>query len=118
MLFPLNAFNVTTSDLPDETKCAEYLKAVGDPLRIRIVRALQVGPLSVSDIAEVLEHEVGGVSHHLRVLYHAGIVQTKREGKYVYYSLSDQLIDGGKRGKHDSLNFGCCRLDVGRSSSD
>ena len=104
---------MSTSDQPDETRCAEYLKAVGDPLRIRIIRALQIGPLSVSDIAEALEHEVGGVSHHLRVLYHAGIVQTKRDGKFMYYSLSDQIVDSRKRGGQGVLNFGCCRLEVG-----
>ena len=101
--------------IDDETKCAAYLKAVGDPLRIRIVRALQVGELSVSDITELLEQEIGVVSHHLRVLYHADIVQTRREGKYIYYSLSEHLRTG-KRKKNGVLDFGCCRLEVGESA--
>src|SRR6056297_2396098 len=77
----------TSSETPGDEACATYLKAVADPTRLAIIRALQVGPLSVSDIAELLEHEMGVVSHHLRVLYHADIVQTRRDGKYIYYSL-------------------------------
>jgi DNA-binding transcriptional ArsR family regulator len=104
---------VPRTDVDDDTRCAAYLKAVGDPLRIRIVRALQAGPLSVSDIAELLDQEIGVVSHHLRVLYHAEIVQTRRDGKFIYYSLSDHLFSSGKRQNHAVLDFGCCRLDVG-----
>ncbi|WP_353620949.1 ArsR/SmtB family transcription factor [Rhodopirellula sp. JC639] len=102
----------------EETRCAAYLKAVGDPHRIRIVRALQHGALSVSDLAELLDQEIGVVSHHLRVLYHADIVQTRREGKYIYYSLNDQFLAAGRRRQNRVLDFGCCRLDVGETSTD
>ncbi|QDV44690.1 Transcriptional repressor SdpR [Stieleria neptunia] len=99
----------------EATRCAAYLKAVGDPLRIRIVRALQLGALSVSDLAELLGQEIGVVSHHLRVLYHADIVQTRRDGKYIYYSLNDQFLDVSRRNRNRVLDFGCCRLDVGEA---
>lgn len=102
----------------DDELCAAYLKAVADPLRLRVIRALQAGPLSVSDIAELLEHEVGTVSHHLRVLYHAGIVQTRREGKYIYYSLNERILRSKKRAADSVLDFGCCRLDVGDERSN
>ena len=74
--------------LDDEKECASYLKAMGDPLRIRIVRALQFG-----------------------------IVETRREGKFIYYSLNKHLVGTGKRKNDHVLNFGCCELDVGRSAS-
>lgn len=99
----------------DEEKdqiCAAYLKAVADPLRLKVIRALQIGPLSVSDVAELLEHEVGTVSHHLRVLYHAGIVRTRRDGKFIYYSLDPQVFHPTKKKNDSVLDFGCCRLDV------
>lgn len=102
-------------EIDDETRCAAYLKAVGDPLRLRIVRALQLGELSVSDLSQLLEQEIGVVSHHLRVLYHADIVQTRREGKYIYYSLSNHLRSEKRRKNDGVLNFGCCQLDVGSS---
>ncbi len=101
----------------DEIRCAAYFKALAEPLRLQIVRALQAGPLSVSDLALALEQEVGTVSHHLRVLFHADLVSTQREGKYIYYSLSSDFHkQPGKTKKVGSLDFGCCKLDIGPAS--
>ncbi|MEM6468861.1 MAG: metalloregulator ArsR/SmtB family transcription factor [Planctomycetota bacterium] len=98
----------------DEQRCAAYLKALAEPLRLQIVRALQTGPFSVSDLALALEQEVGTVSHHLRVLYHADLVTTEREGKFIYYSLRTDIHKRPSRTKNTgSLDFGCCKLDIG-----
>lgn len=98
----------------DETQCAAYFKALAEPLRLQIVKALQAGPLSVSDLAIVLEQEVGTVSHHLRVLFHADLVVTEREGKFIYYSLSSEIHKlRGRTKKTGSLDFGCCKLEIG-----
>jgi DNA-binding transcriptional ArsR family regulator len=91
--------------------CATYLKALAEPTRYQIVKVLRSGPLTVSDIAELLEQDITTVSHHLRVLYHADIATTEREGRHIYYALNPKLI-AGKR-KLDELNFGCCKLDLG-----
>ena len=90
--------------------CASYLKALGDPVRLQIVRALQAGPLSVTDIAEVLELELANVSHHLRVLFHAQLVTTQKEGKFSYYQLNADFLKG--RAVIKSLDFGCCKIDL------
>jgi len=111
---PVNSSN---SQTPSDEACAAYLKAVADPTRLAIIRALRVGPLSVSDIAELLEHEIGAVSHHLRVLYHADIVLTRRDGKYIYYSLNDRILRSNECKSESVLDFGCCRLDVSDSTS-
>ena len=92
-------------------RCAAYLKALGDPSRLKMIRALQAGPLSVSDLALLLEQEIGTTSHHLRVLYHAELVTTSRSGKYIYYSLSSRLSQKQQR-VPSSLDFGCCRLEL------
>ncbi len=55
----------------DTEACAVYLKALGDPVRLQIIRALQAGSMSVSDLVMLLELEIANVSHHLRVLFHA-----------------------------------------------
>ncbi|WP_145168299.1 ArsR/SmtB family transcription factor [Rubripirellula lacrimiformis] len=103
---------MSTPDAPDELQCAAYLKALADPLRLQIVRGLQAGPLSVSDIALLLEQEIGTVSHHLRVLFHAGVVTTQRDGKFIYYSLTTGLLPGRGSSQRSSLDFGCCRLEL------
>lgn len=108
---------MTVSTASDENQCATYLKALGDPLRLQIVRALQSGPLSVSDLAILLEHEIGTVSHHLRVLFHADLVATQREGKFIYYSLQPRLSNGGLKSKPQSLDLGCCKLDISPMST-
>ena len=95
-----------------ESQCAQYLKALGDPLRLQIIRALQAGPLSVTDLATLLEQEIGTTSHHLRVLYHADLVNTSREGKFIYYSLSEQLRRERSSEAGGVLDFGCCRLEM------
>lgn len=91
-------------------RCANYLKAIGDPVRLQVVRALQAGPLSVSDIAELLEIDLSNASHHLRVLFHADIVLAEKEGKFTYYKLNSHFLQN--RTSQQVFDFGCCKLDL------
>ena len=97
-------------NLTDAAQCANYLKAIGDPVRLQVVRALQTGPLSVSDIAELLEIDISNASHHLRVLYHADIVLAEKDGKFTYYKLNSQVLQN--RSAKQIFDFGCCKLDL------
>ncbi len=92
------------------THCAEYFKALADPVRLQIVRALRTGPMNVSDIALLLELDVTKTSHHLRVLYHANIVTIEKEGKYSYYHLNADFVKNRKL--NSGLDFGCCKVDL------
>ncbi len=94
----------------DPETCASYLKALADPVRLQIVRALQAGSLSVSDLAELLELELTNVSHHLRVLYHSKILTSQREGKFIYYTVNKEFLKNRAAAK--ALDFGCCKLDL------
>ncbi len=94
----------------ESVECAVYLKALADSVRLQIVRALQAGPLSVSDLAELLDLELANVSHHLRVLYHADIVTSERDGKFIYYALNIEFLKS--RAANRSLDFGCCKIDL------
>jgi DNA-binding transcriptional ArsR family regulator len=94
----------------DQSRCATYLKALGDPIRLQIVRALQSGPMSVSDFTLLLELEMANVSHHLRVLFHADIVTTERDGKFIYYALNKEFLKSRSVAK--TLDFGCCKIDL------
>ncbi len=84
---------------------------MADPNRLRIIRALGYGELSVSDLADLLEVDLAKISHHLRVLYHAAIVTTYRDGKFIYYQLNKELAL--KRTTGGSLDFGCCKVVLG-----
>jgi len=59
-----------------------------EPTRTQIVRALSAGPLSVGDLAAILERSKSATSQHLRVLRDGGIVSARRRGRAVIYSLS------------------------------
>jgi ArsR family transcriptional regulator len=78
----------------DELKKVERItrlfKALADETRVRIVAALSRGELCVCHIEDVLACPQSTVSRHLAVLRSAGIVQTRREGAWVYYSLKEQ----------------------------
>ena len=95
----------------DADFCAERLKALSDPHRLRIVNALRYGELTVGDIAELLDAEVVTVSHHLKIMKYANLVEVRREGRYMYYRLHEDLQCIGGKGTR-VLDLGCCRLEV------
>jgi DNA-binding transcriptional ArsR family regulator len=97
--------------------CARFLKALGDPIRLRIVEFLEDGPQSVGLIAEHIGQEIANTSHHLHVLRDAGLVTMQRDGRFCYYSLAPEILIPGSSRLPNSLDFGCCRLELGRRES-
>ncbi len=72
---------------------ADFFKALAHPLRIRILELLVDGQKSVNEIQDCLEKEGSAVSQQLSVLRAKNIVYGGvKEGKKVYYSLSDPMI--------------------------
>lgn len=111
--FDQEGWTTVTSDRLQSDQCAEKLKALSDPLRLRIVDALRDGPRNVSEIAETLNEEIVSVSHHLNILYHADLVEREKQGRFVVYRLSAGLLTKGKGTKGlDLLDLGCCSLQV------
>jgi DNA-binding transcriptional ArsR family regulator len=92
--------------------CAERLKALADPLRLRIIDTLRHGEKSVGEISEQLATEIVTVSHHLQILKHAHLVNPRREGRYMFYSLPDSLVDAKEDSHINSINLGCCKIEV------
>lgn len=74
-------------------KTAYVLKCVAHPVRISIIDLLeQESQLSVSQLQEVLQIEQSLLSHHLTNMRDKGIVETRRQGKNVFYFLTDTSI--------------------------
>jgi ArsR family transcriptional regulator len=90
-------------------KCAQFLKALADPDRLKIIQCLQTGPKNVGEIAALLEANLANVSHHLGVLRHAGLVNDEKQGKFVVYSLDAEVLQA-----KDVLELGCCRIELGK----
>ena len=64
----------------------------GDSTRIRILYVLFEAEMCVCDIAQVLSMTTSAISHQLKVLKQAHLVKYRREGKTVFYSLSDDHV--------------------------
>ena len=62
-------------------------KALADENRLRMLMALQEGEICVCQITELMGLAISTVSKHLSVLYQAGLVNARKEGRWMYYSL-------------------------------
>ncbi len=71
---------------------AELYKVFGDSTRIKILYILFEGEMCVQHISEMLSVSQSAVSHQLRILKGARLVKYRRDGKTVYYSLSDDHV--------------------------
>ncbi len=65
-------------------------KALADPNRVRILLALRRGELCVCQITELFGLAPSTVSKHLSILHHAGLIQSRKTERWVYYRLPDK----------------------------
>ena len=84
-------------DTTDAAELANGFSALADPVRLRVLSILAASPegeVCVCDFVEPLAKSQPTVSHHLRILSEAGLVQGDRRGKWVWYSLNrDRLAE-------------------------
>lgn len=71
---------------------ADFFKVFGDSTRIKILYVLMKAEMCVCDIAQILNASQSAVSHQLRILKQMQLVKFRREGKTIFYSLSDGHI--------------------------
>ena len=71
---------------------AEVFKALSDPNRLNIIEMLQNGELCACELLEDLQISQPTLSHHMKILCRADIVNCRREGKWMHYSLSSKGI--------------------------
>jgi ArsR family transcriptional regulator len=71
---------------------AEFFKALGHPLRIRVLELLSERDRSVSDLLDEVAVEQPHLSQQLGVLRRAGFVVARREGPHVVYALADPRV--------------------------
>ena len=94
--------SVVRENMPQEETLydlAELFKVFGDSTRIRILFVLFEAEVCVCDLAEALGMTQSAVSHQLKILKQSKLVKARREGKSIFYSLSDghvrTIIDQG-----------------------
>ena len=87
-----NLLDIVNEKMPDETELydlSELFKVFGDSTRIRILFVLFEAEVCVCDLAEALNMTQSAISHQLKILKQNKLVNSRREGKSVFYSLAD-----------------------------
>lgn len=82
--------------MPDEEilyDLADFYKVFADSTRIKILYALLESEMCVCDLAQILNASQSAISHQLRLLKQMKLVKFRREGKAIFYSLSDNHIE-------------------------
>ena len=90
-----HAVAANNSEIPDDADLRDVLdvfKTMSDPTRMRIILAIAQGPITVNDLAAMLDLGQSTVSHQLRLLKQARLVAGERSGKQIYYHLVDDHV--------------------------
>ncbi|HHY20086.1 MAG TPA: winged helix-turn-helix transcriptional regulator [Firmicutes bacterium] len=85
-------FEEIKKELPIIESLAEVFKVLGDETRVKILYILSQHELCVCDIANILDMSMPAISNHLRILRALRLVNYRKEGRSVYYSLDDDHI--------------------------
>lgn len=80
----------------EAARMARTFKAMGDPTRVRLlalIAAGEQGEACVCDLTDPVGLSQGTVSHHMRILAEAGLVEREQRGKWAYYSIVRPALD-------------------------
>ncbi len=90
-----NVIEAVKGEMPEEEilyDLTELFKAFGDSTRIRILYVLFEAEVCVGDIALLLNMTQSAISHQLKALKNARLIKGRKDGKTVFYSLSDSHV--------------------------
>ncbi|MDO5628992.1 MAG: metalloregulator ArsR/SmtB family transcription factor [Mobilicoccus sp.] len=88
------SFGVTPLDQRQADDLAPLFKALGDPVRLRMVSMIAaVDELCVCDITPAFDLSGPTISHHLKTLRTAGLIDGERRGTYVYYRVRPEALE-------------------------
>jgi ArsR family transcriptional regulator, arsenate/arsenite/antimonite-responsive transcriptional repressor len=95
-------------DEDEAVATAELFKALADPARVRIVNLLATSgePVCACELYEPLRLSQPTVSHHLKKLTEAGLLQREQRGKWAYFSLKRDAVE--KLAAVADLKGACC----------
>lgn len=80
--------------LSNETleQVSKFLRAIGETTRLKILRALHDGELTVTEIIAETEASQSNISKHLAILTMTGIIAFRKEGTSIYYKITDSNV--------------------------
>ena len=88
---------------PERARAVAALRfrAFGDETRLRLLELLASGERTVADLMEATVLGQSLVSHHLRTLRGAGLVATRRDGRWIYYRINEPALVSAKLVLHE-----------------
>jgi ArsR family transcriptional regulator len=106
---------MATRTQPDLQRAAELFHALSDGTRLSILHRLRFGERCVCDLTDALDAAQSRLSFHLKVLKDAGLVTDRREGRWMYYTLSTnalaevtELVEGMASPPSTAERRNCC----------
>lgn len=82
---------VPQGDVLDSIVC--FFSIFADHTRVKMLSALAISEMCVTDLSRVLDINQTTVSHQLRLLKNLGIVKSERQGKIIFYSLVNDTVN-------------------------
>lgn len=89
LLYPMSMVTRTLST----KKAVTLFHALSDETRLALLHRLKTGEQCVCELTDAMKAAQSRLSFHLKVLKDAGLVEDRREGRWMYYSLSSQAIE-------------------------
>ncbi|MDO6442939.1 MULTISPECIES: metalloregulator ArsR/SmtB family transcription factor [unclassified Marinobacter] len=81
----MTSLNAHANQISSVDVLAPIFKASGDPLRLEILRVLRRDTFGVLELSQLFDMRQSGMSHHLKVMHKAGLVEPQREGNAIFY---------------------------------
>ena len=94
----------------DTHPTVQTLKVLADETRLHVIQQLMLGPRRVYEINEGIGIDQSLLSHHLKVLRQANLVECRRDGKAMLYRLASEVRLDQSTG---SLDLGSCQIRFG-----
>lgn len=82
--------NMNPEDFSQQT--SDLLSILGNPFRIQILYEIGRGEACVCHLEQTLQKRQPYISQHLSVLRDMGVLKTRREGRYIFYRISDLAV--------------------------
>ena len=106
---------MATSLRLDISRAATLFHALSDETRLEIIQRLLGGEKCVCDLTDALDAAQSRLSFHLKTLKDAGIVNDRRAGRWVYYTLDreamgelEEIVKSIKPSRRPPIAAGCC----------
>ncbi len=78
------------------SETAKILKALSDPKRLKIIDMLSCGELCACQILEAFHITQPTLSHDMKLLVESGLINDRRDGKNIYYSINTKVVNDFK----------------------